>query len=384
MKKKWVLLNPDIDKVKKQSSLLGISETVSTVLINRNIESVENASFFLQSKLKHLPDPAKLKDAIKASKIIVDVIKKKKSIVIYGDYDVDGITSTVVMYQFLRLIGANVTYHIPHRMEDGYGLNTYALEEIASDGGDMVITVDCGITSIAEVEYAKKLGLNVIIVDHHHIGEELPDAIAIINPHQEDCEYPFEELAAVGVAFSLIMVLKKVVEEDGFFHGKLPNLIEYLDIVALGTVADMVPLHSTNRIFVKHGLEQLKKNNRPGVRALATKSGIKSLEDIKPSLISYKMAPRLNAAGRIGNALKGVDLILSKDYDTALTIAEELNIINEYRQELEAEIFDQASDIVEKGTFFGKHSIILYSDKWLLFITFCFFMIISLAIKFGS
>ena len=365
MKPKWQILNPDPGKIDTLSKTLGISKTVATVLVNRGIDEVETASMFLQAKIKSLPDPFLLKDAEKAAGIIIDYIKNRKKIVIYGDYDVDGITSTLIMYQFLSHIGASVDHYIPHRLEDGYGLNTYTLEEIATNGGELVITVDCGITSVDEVKYAKDLGLATIIIDHHHVGETVPPAIAIVNPHQPDCQYPFKEMAAVGVAFSFLMVFKKIVEKDGFFEGTLPNLVEYLDIVALGTVADMVPLLESNRIFVKYGLTQMQKNKRPGLLALANICGLKSLKEITPSVISYKMAPRLNAAGRIGNAIKGLELIESTDYDAALKMAEELNLTNEYRQQLEAEIFDQAlakvenSDIIQK-----RNSIVLYSEKW--------------------
>ena len=265
MKHQWEILQPDKAKVDALVKTLGISKTVATVLVNRGVQNVEAASYFLQGKLKSLPDPFLLKDSEKASEIIIRNIKQKKKIVIYGDYDVDGITSTIVMYNFLSLLGAQVDYYIPHRLEDGYGLNTYTLEEIATKGGELVITVDCGITSVEEIKYAKDLGLYTIIVDHHHVGEEIPEAIAIVNPHQKDCSYPFKDMAAVGVAFSFLMVLKKVVEKDGFFKGKIPNLVEYLDIVSMGTVADMVPLLESNRIFVKHGLVQMQKNQRPGL-----------------------------------------------------------------------------------------------------------------------
>ncbi|MGI6395260.1 MAG: single-stranded-DNA-specific exonuclease RecJ [bacterium] len=365
MKAKWQILNPDSQKTDNLSKTLGLSKTVATVLVNRNLDGIESASLFLQSKIKNLPDPFLLKDAEFASNIIVDYIKKKKKIVIYGDYDVDGITSTLIMHQFLSHIGARVDRYIPHRLEDGYGLNTYTLEEIATDGGELVITVDSGITSIDEVRYAKNLGLETIIIDHHHVGEEVPPAIAIINPHQSDCPYPFKEMAAVGVAFSFLMVLKKVVERDGFFKGALPNLVEYLDIVAMGTVADMVPLVDSNRIFVKHGLTQMQKNKRPGLLALANVCGLKNLKEITPAIISYKMAPRLNAAGRIGNAMKGLELVECNEYDTAFKIAEELNLTNEYRQQLEAEIFEQAISKVENNDIASKNrAIILHSEKW--------------------
>jgi len=364
MKKEWVLLDADPAKVNTITKTLGISEPVANILVNRGLDDLESASLFLQAKLKNLPDPSLIKDAQKASKIIVEAIKKGRHIVIYGDYDVDGITSTVLVYKFLSVLGASVRCYIPHRIEDGYGLNTYTLEEIATDGGEVVLTVDCGITSVEEVRYARNLGLDIIIVDHHHIGETLPDAVAIINTHAEDCPYPFKEMAAVGVAFSFLMVLKKAVEEDGFFTGTLPNLKEYMDLVALGTVADMVPLVGTNRIFVKHGLQQMQANNRPGLLALAHVCGLKSLDEVTPAIISYKMAPRLNAAGRIGNAIKGVDLLLAQSYDVAMKMAEDLNLTNEYRQKLEAEIFEQAILIGEVEGLHEKNALVLYSHNW--------------------
>ena len=365
MKGKWQILEPDKSKVENLTKTLGISNTVATVLVNRGIDGVEAASLFLQAKLKGLSDPFLLKDGEKAAKIIIAAVKKRKKIVIYGDYDVDGITSTLIMYKFLSFVGAHVDYYIPHRLEDGYGLNTYTLEEIATNGGNLVITVDCGITSVEEVKYAKDLGLETIIIDHHHVGETVPEAVAIVNPHQDDCEYPFEDMAAVGVAFTFLMVLKKLVEKDGLYEGNLPNLVEYLDIVAMGTVADMVPLLDSNRIFVKHGLTQMQKNNRPGLLALANICGVKNLKEVTPSVISYKMAPRLNAAGRIGNAIKGLELILCNDYDVALKMAEELNLTNEFRQQLEAEIFDQANSRVENNEeYLKRSSIVLHSTKW--------------------
>ncbi|MCK5807581.1 single-stranded-DNA-specific exonuclease RecJ [bacterium] len=364
-KKEWEFLHPAPQSVAHIARSLGLSDVVAAALVNRSLDDVESASLFLQNRLRALPDPFLLHDSEKASLILIDAIKTKKKIVIYGDYDVDGITSTVVMYKFLLLLGAHVDYYIPLRLEDGYGLNTYTLEEIATDGGNLVVTVDCGITSWKEVEYAKNLGMNVIVVDHHHVGEKIPDAVAIVNPHQKECQYPFEDMAAVGVAFSLLMVLKKKVDEDGFFKGQLPNLLDYMDIVALGTVADMVPLQESNRIFVKYGLAQMVKNNRPGLVALAQICGVKSLADITPTVISYKMAPRLNAAGRIGNAIKGVDLLLSEDIDEARHIAEELNLTNEYRQQLEADIFEQAVKMVEDGKLHETRSaLVLASEKW--------------------
>ncbi len=365
MKHQWEILKPEKRKKDVLIKTLGISETVATVLVNRGLESVEAASYFIQGKLKSLPDPFLLRDSEKAAGIIVNHIKNNKKIVIYGDYDVDGITSTIITYDFLSFLGAQVDYYIPHRLEDGYGLNTYTLEEIATKGGELVVTVDCGITSVDEIKYAKDLGLNTIIIDHHHVGEKVPDAVAIVNPHQSGCRYPFKDMAAVGVAFTFLMVLKKVVEKDGFFKNHIPNLVKYLDIVAMGTVADMVPLMESNRVFVKHGLLQMQKNKRPGLLALANICGIKDLSEITPSIISYKMAPRLNAAGRIGNAIKGLELIISKEYDVALKMAEELNLTNEYRQQLEAEIFDQAVSKVENGDILEtKSSIVLSSSKW--------------------
>lgn len=364
-KKEWEFLHPSQQSVDHIARSLGLSDVVAAALVNRSIDDVESASLFLQNRLRALPDAFLLKDAEKASLILIDAIKTNKKIVIYGDYDVDGITSTVVMYKFLLLLGAHVDYYIPLRLEDGYGLNTYTLEEIATDGGNLVVTVDCGITSWKEVEYAKNLGMSVIVVDHHHVGEKIPDAVAIVNPHQEECNYPFEDMAAVGVAFSLLMVLKKKVDEDGFFKGQLPNLLEYMDIVALGTVADMVPLQESNRIFVKYGLAQMVKNNRPGLVALAQICGVKSLADITPTVISYKMAPRLNAAGRIGNAIKGVDLLLCDNIEDARNIAEELNFTNEYRQQLEADIFEQAKKMVEDNKLHEtKCALVLASEKW--------------------
>ncbi|MFO7736447.1 MAG: single-stranded-DNA-specific exonuclease RecJ [bacterium] len=366
MKKKWKLLEINNEVANKITRLFGISPKLAALLVNRGFSDLENVSMFLRTKLADLDDPMLLKDSLKASEIISDRIKKNKKIVIYGDYDVDGITSTVLMYTFLQALGARVEYYIPHRVGEGYGLNITTLEEIAADKGDLVITVDCGITSVSEVEYAKNIGLDVIIVDHHNIADKIPEALAIVNPKQKDCSYPFKDMAAVGVTFILIRALKRYIKEnDEDMEEKLPNLTGYLDIVCLGTVADMVPLIKSNRIFVKHGLKVMNRKKRPGLVALAQKCGVKRINEIDPSVISFKMAPRLNAAGRIGNAAKGVKLLLCQDKKEALEIAEELNITNEYRQRLEASIYESAVAKIKEGALHeNSNSLVLSSENW--------------------
>jgi len=361
----WTILPQQPHHTSRLEKELHISPLLSTLLVNRNITDPESAKRFLSSTLQDLRSPFLMKDIKKASRRIIEAIHHKEEICIFGDYDVDGITGTALLKLFLASLGAKVSFYIPNRLKEGYGLNISALEKIHAQGKFLIITVDCGTSDYEEISFAREQGMDVIVTDHHEVPEKIPDAYAVINSKQKECEFPFKHLAGVGVAFYLIIALRKILREEGFWtKGGYPNLREYLDLVALGTVADIVPLVEENRIFVKHGLETLNLSTRLGIKALIRAS---RLEDIPltPNLISYRLAPRINAAGRMGKADKGVILLTTSDSAEAENIAKELDEDNMQRQQIEKTIFNEACRIIEEseeGT--NQKAFVLDSPDW--------------------
>ncbi|HYG66902.1 MAG TPA: DHH family phosphoesterase, partial [Anaeromyxobacteraceae bacterium] len=260
---------------------------------------------------------------------IVRALEQGERIACYGDYDVDGVTSTVLLTGFLRAAGADVVTYTPHRLVEGYGLNTGAVGKLAERGVRLLVTLDCGITSVEEVRAAAALGLDTVVVDHHTVPVELPAAAAILNPHQPGCAYPSKDLAAVGVTFALVMALRKRLREAGWFRLEArrpePNLKEALDLVALGTIADVVPLREANRVLVRWGLEELARTKRPGLRALKRVAGVPEGVSVSAGQVGFRLAPRINAAGRLDDAGRGVRLLLTDDPVAAQALAEELD-----------------------------------------------------------
>lgn len=296
------------------------------------------------------------KENIKYDKeFLKKAVDNNEKICIYGDYDVDGITSITVMYNFLTNIGANVDYYLPDRLIEGYGVNNKALDEIKSRGCNLVITVDCGITAIEETIYANKIGLDMCITDHHECSEILPNAIAIVNPKRKDDMSTFKMHAGVGVAFKCIMAIAK--EYD------LPkeSYLRYLDIVAIGTISDIVPLVDENRIISKYGLEKIKVTENVGLKALIK---LLSFKEIDSTMVSFGIAPRINACGRMGKAGVAVELLLEKDEKRAEEIAKTLDMLNVKRQQVEKEIYDDAIEKIEKNKLDKESSIVLYNENW--------------------
>ena len=292
---------------------------------------------------------------------------RSEKMCIYGDYDVDGITATSLLIIFFRELGIDVSYYIPERISEGYGLNIPAIKKIRESGADLIITVDCGISDIDEIEEAKGLGIDVIITDHHHVPDRLPDAVAILNPEQKDCAYPFKYLAGVGIAFKLIKGVRAAIREEKWFQGILPNLKRHLDLVALGTIADITPLVDENHILVKYGLEEITNTSKIGLNSLKVISGINE-KDIDTYDIGFVLAPRLNAAGRIGRGAMGVELLIAEDISSAMEISKYLDGLNRERQRMQEEVLREARGIIEKefGTELPEstRTIILASDKW--------------------
>ncbi len=322
-----------------------LSPLIVQLLYNRGITSPQDVEDFLSGAFSG-ENPFRLKGVNEAVTRLRQAIRQGEPVAIYGDFDADGVTATALLMETLSALGAKVMPYIPHRVDEGYGLNCEALRHLASNGIRVVVTVDCGIRSIQEVQYGSKLGLDFIITDHHSVGEEVPPALAVINPKQSDCRYPFKDLAGVGVAFKLAQALLRV-------HRRVPltkrevNLSEedLLDLVALGTVADLVPLLGENRTLVKRGLEQLNHPRRPGIKALITGAGLET-GTIDATAIGFILGPRLNAAGRIAHAMTSYKLLVTGSEQEAGELASKLSELNQHRQQLTIETLERAREQV--------------------------------------
>lgn len=353
-KKRWIIKNNNV-KDSVDPAFPGIDNIIYRILLNRGIKDEESIKKFLYPELKDLYDPFLLHDMKDGVELIKRSVDLGKKIVIYGDYDADGITSTSILYICLKNIGANIECYIPNRMDEGYGLNFEAIDEIISNGAELIVTVDCGISSIKEVEYCKSKGVSIIITDHHECGPVIPSTI-VINPKRWDSKYPFKGLAGVGVTFKLIQGLSRA------FDGIDPY--EYLDLTAIGTVADVVPILDENRIIVKYGIETIKKTKNYGLRALIDICGIDK-ERISTGQISFGIVPRVNAVGRISDASLGVKLFISEDVNNAKLIAQTLVDENKKRQEVEENILTEAENMVNsKYNPDRDYVIVLESENW--------------------
>ena len=319
---------------------LGCSPIIATILVNRGIYSAEMAERFLNPSLAHLRPPFEMKDMDKAVRRIAAAVEKKENILIFGDYDVDGVTSTVLLYEFLKGLDSRVRSYIPHRRKEGYGLRSSHIFEVAiPQKTNLIITADCGSTSYNAVSKAHLEGIDIVITDHHNITTPPPEAVAVVNPKRHDCLAGFEHLSGVGVAFCLLICLRKYLRDLNFWrHRPEPNLKRLCDIVALGTVADQVPMVKENRILTRTGMDQINTGSRRGIVALMKASGMNRLESSDD--IAYRLAPRLNAPGRMNHADLAVRLLTSKDRAAAENLAEDLNRLNTERQNIEQIIME--------------------------------------------
>ncbi len=366
MKQHWQIQQPDPDKVEKLSHDLGYHPITAAVLVNRKISTLSDARNFLNASLNHLRPPFSLKDMEAAVNRILRAIVSNEKILIFGDYDVDGVTSVVVLLNFLRYAGADVSYYIPHRITEGYSIQPGHITQYARPNQfDLIITADCGAASHQAVEAANRFDIDIIITDHHNISEDIPPALAVINPKRHDCHAGLQNLAGVGVAFFLLICLRTRLREVGFWDERPePNLKEYCDLVALGTVADMVPLVEENRILSKTGLELIQTGHRPGLAALleasATRNQTLSAEDI-----AFRLAPRLNAAGRMDHAAQAVDLLIANTIEAAHKKAQTLNLLNRKRQDLEKGILAEIQRFIDKNSSLLRwRSLVLYQQGW--------------------
>ncbi len=342
-------------------------DLIKKILKNRGVCDEESIQKFLNPSIKeYMPDPSVLMDMDKAANIIADAVQAKRKIAIYGDYDVDGITSTAVFVKYLREIGCDVIWHLPTREGEGYGLNNVAIKEIADANANLLITVDCGISGVAEVDYARSLGLQVVVTDHHSPDSVLPNADAIVNPKRFDDTSELNYLAGVGVAFLTLVALNRELKSrnlDEEVKSKLQNinLLNYMDLVALGTICDTMPLIGLNRAFVATGLKVMGLRQNLGLRVLMNVAGIKS-----PSVyaVGFGLGPRLNAAGRLDSALPALDLLLTDNPLIAQDLANKLHAMNQERIDIQNAIMLRATEMAEKCCASGKCSLFVCGDNW--------------------
>jgi single-stranded-DNA-specific exonuclease len=357
VRKKWVPYNKSYELTEQLKSMYNVSEMFARTLINRGLDDIDKVNRFLKADISDLYDSFLLTDMENAVDRILMAIEENEKICIYGDYDVDGITSTALCVNILRKLEADVMYYIPVRAEEGYGLNSEAIDYIAEQGVNLIITVDCGIRSVDVVEKVNEKGMNIIITDHHECGDILPDACAVVNPHRNDSGYPFKELAGVGVAFKL---MQGITESIGYRE----LLYDVIDIAAIGTIADVVPLLDENRIIVKNGLEKLMSTENIGLKALIDTCDLAD-KQISSYNIAFIIAPRINAAGRLADAGRCVELLITDDEALAYEIAKELEVENKERQRIEAEILEQAiAKVNEDKDFANSRVLILDELNW--------------------
>ena len=359
---RWELL-PEEEGAAELAASIGCHGIVAEILCRRGVRTAEEAQRFLHPRLADLPDPALLAGIGPAVERIARAIDAGERITAYGDYDVDGVTSTTLLVSFLRACGADVDFYVPHRLGEGYGLNLDAVATLAARGTRLLVTLDCGVTAVAEVDEAIRLGVDVVVVDHHTTPAELPRAAAILNPWQPGCAYPTRHLCAVGVAFLLCAALRRRLREDGRFANRQePNLKSFLDLVALGTIADVVPLTGANRLLVREGLEVLARSRRPGIRALKRVAGLPEEGAITAGQVGWRLGPRINAAGRLDDAGRAVELLLCEEPMRAERLARELDAANAERQSIEKQILDEAlAQAEELGPAMG---IVLAREGW--------------------
>jgi single-stranded-DNA-specific exonuclease len=362
----WELLPHDREAIERLAAALRLSPVVAQLLLNRRLAEPESARRFLDAPLSGLHKPERLPGVTEAAGRLLAAVRDGRRVCVYGDYDADGITGTAILWQGLRLLGAPaVDFYVPNRLEEGYGLNAEALQQIARTGASLVVTVDCGIASVAEAEEAKRLGLELIITDHHEFKERLPDAAALVHPRLPDTDYPFGGLSGSGVAFKLAWALS--VQSCGS-DKVTPRFRDYLldacMLAALGTVADVVPLQDENRIFVRHGLARLRQAPLLGLKALLAAAGLGDKGDLRAADIGFKLAPRLNAAGRLGCARMVVELLTTTSEARAAQLAEFLEQQNQQRQQLERRMVVQARQLAEANGFDAAPALVLAHEEW--------------------
>jgi single-stranded-DNA-specific exonuclease len=362
--RRWRLKSPDEMTVRRLAEELALPALHARLLVARGIDSALKAEEFLYPSLAQLSDPLQMKGVAEAVERLIAAKECGETVCIHGDYDVDGVTAVALLVAFFRAVGIAACHVIPRRLETGYGLSTEGIDEAIGLGATLLITVDCGITSVAEAVYCKGHGVDLIITDHHTPGEIIPEALAVINPLQPGCNAAFRKFAGVGLAFKLAMALRRDMRVQGHFETvEEPNLRSYLDLVTLGTIADLVPLVGENRIMAAFGLKELSGSARTGITALKRIAAISDAVTVAD--VGFRMAPRINAAGRLDDAIRGVELLLSSDPLMADVIAAELDAANRERQEIEKEILaDALLRMQNDASLQGRTAVVMASAQW--------------------
>jgi len=357
MEKRWKILTPDTQKSDLLQQSLKISPVICNILVQRTIETFEQSKKYFRPELTDLYDPWLMKDMDKAVERIIHATRNKEKILVFGDYDVDGTTAVACMYRFLKKIHSDVDFYIPHRYREGYGVSKAGIDHAKENGFTLIISLDCGIKSVDLISYAKQLGIDFIICDHHLPDEELPPAIAILNPKQKNCNYPYKELCGCGVGFKLISALAPqldLTDEDVY---------EGLDLVATAIAADIVPMTGENRILAFYGLKKANENPNNGIKALGFLSGLKT--ELHINNLVFIIAPRVNAAGRMDDARKAVQMFIAETYDEALHFAEMLHSDNTDRKEADGNITGEALTLItENGEWLQRKSTVVYKSHW--------------------
>ena len=357
MQKRWKILTADKQKSESLQQSLKISPVICNILAQRGIETFEQSKKYFRPELKDLHDPWLMKDMDKAVERIILAIKNKEKILVFGDYDVDGTTSVACMYRFLGKVHSHLDFYIPHRYREGYGVSKAGIDHAKENGFTLIISLDCGIKSIDLISYAKQLGIDFIVCDHHLPDEELPPAVAILNPKQIGCSYPYKELCGCGVGFKLISALAP------HFDLRDEDIYENLDLVATAIAADIVPMTGENRVLAYYGLKKANENPNNGIKALSFLSSLKTKLHINN--LVFMIAPRVNAAGRMDDARKAVQMFIAETYDDALHFAEMLHSDNTDRKEADGNITGEALTLInENGEWHERKSTVVYKSHW--------------------
>ena len=365
VQKSWQLRHTDSALVASLSGELGVSKTTARILVSRKLATPEAAKLFLDMPISSIHKPDLLKDMDRAVARTIKAIHAGEKICIYGDYDVDGAVATSLLLIFFRDLGLTIDFYIPNRLIEGYSLNNLALDRLKARGINLIITVDNGIMALNEVDYAHKLGMDVVITDHHQVGASLPNAAAVVNPQRKDCTYPFKGICGAGVAYKLMLGLRQALRESGYFATRTePNLKQYLDLLCIPTVCDVVPLVDENRLLVKEGLKHLSRTKRPGLKALMKVCALEN-RDVTAYDLGFKFGPRINACGRLEDASLGVRLLTSENEAEALILSKRLDVLNRERRELEQTITAEALvKITKEVDLESTLGLVLYDPNW--------------------
>ena len=357
MQKRWNILTADDAQVNALQQSLKINRTLCKILVQRGIGTFDDAKRYFRPQLTDLHDPWLMKDMLKAVKRITAAIEDNEQILVFGDYDVDGTTSVATMYQYLKAVYPNVQYYIPHRYKEGYGVSLAGIQYAIESNFSLVISLDCGIKSYNLISYAKENGIDFIVCDHHLPDDLLPPAEAILNPKQKDCAYPYKELCGCGVGFKLMQALSEELGLPPSAH------LQYLDLVATAIAADIVPITGENRILAYYGLEKINSSPCNGIKALLQLAGMQ--QKLHINNLVFIVAPRINAAGRMDDAKKAVQLFVEKDYQQALMYAEMLHAVNTYRKEADTSITEEALQMIQNDSMLEQRkTTVVFRDHW--------------------